>query len=66
MPNIRIELLDGRSIEQKRELAENVTREVARVCRCRPEDVQIVFADVRRADWSIGGRLLSDPDVGAA
>lgn len=57
---IRVELLTGRSIEQKREFAEVVTREAARILDCRPEVVDIVFAEVERHDWATGGKLAAD------
>ncbi len=61
MPFIHVRLFEGRSTDQKREFAEAVTREAARVLKCPPESVDIVFDDVSRADWASGGRLASDP-----
>jgi 4-oxalocrotonate tautomerase len=61
MPMIRVELLEGRTVEQKREFAEVVTREAVRILRCTPDVVDIVFVPVAREDWAIGGRLTSDP-----
>ncbi|MEP9386457.1 4-oxalocrotonate tautomerase [Mesorhizobium sp. KR9-304] len=61
MPIIRVELLEGRTVEQKREFAEMVTREGARILRCAPESINVVFARVARDDWAVDGRLMSDP-----
>jgi len=61
MPMIRVELLDGRTVEQKREFAAAVTQEAVRVLRCPAEAVDVVFVDVRHHDWATGGRLASDP-----
>lgn len=61
MPVIRVEMLSGRSRAQKKELAEVFTREMARIARCAPEHVQIVFTDVERADWAVGGVLNDEP-----
>jgi len=61
MPIIRVELLEGRTIEQKREFAEVVTREGARILRCTPEAINVVFAPVARDDWAVAGKLTSDP-----
>ncbi|MDG4889917.1 MULTISPECIES: tautomerase family protein [unclassified Mesorhizobium] len=63
MPNVRIEMLAGRSREQKRELAEVFTREMARIANCKPEAVHVVFADVDRSDWAIGGALTDEPSA---
>ena len=61
MPVIRVEMLSGRSNAQKKELAEVFTREMARIAKCGPEHIQIVFTDVARSDWAIGGVLNDDP-----
>jgi 4-oxalocrotonate tautomerase len=60
MPIIRVELLKGRSVEQKREFAEVVTREAARILKCSPQVIDIVFCDTELTDWATGGRLASD------
>jgi 4-oxalocrotonate tautomerase len=60
MPIIRIELLKGRSIEQKREFAEVVTRETARILKCSPEVIDIVFCDTDTENWATGGRVAAD------
>ena len=60
MPMIRVELLKGRTIDQKREFSDVVTREAARILRCSPDVVDIVFQDVERHDWSSNGKLESD------
>jgi 4-oxalocrotonate tautomerase len=51
MPIIRVELNAGRSEEQKRAFAAEVTRAAATTLVCRPEDVDVVFVDVARQDW---------------
>ena len=60
MPMIRVELLKGRSIEQKRVFAETVTREAARILKCAPEAVDVVFADIDSENWATGGVLVAD------
>jgi 4-oxalocrotonate tautomerase len=60
MPVIRVELLKGRSIEQKREFAEVVTRETARILNCSPDVVDIVFCETETENWANGGRLAAD------
>ena len=60
MPMIRVELLKGRSVAQKRAFVEAVTRETARILDCRPEVVDIVFVDIEPHDWANGGTLNSD------
>lgn len=60
MPMIRVELLKGRTADQKREFAAVVTREAARILGCAPEVVDIVFLDVETHDWAKGGVLAVD------
>jgi 4-oxalocrotonate tautomerase len=61
MPVVHIEMLSGRTREQKMELAAAVTRDVSEIAKCMPESVQIIFSEVDRDDWATGGRLASDP-----
>jgi 4-oxalocrotonate tautomerase len=60
MPTINVSLLKGRSIEQKREFVEVVTREAARILKCGPDAIAIIFEDVEKHDWAVGGKLTSD------
>ncbi len=60
MPIVRIEMLSGRSAEQKARLAEAITRALVDIAKARPEDTNIVFTDVARSDWAFAGRLLSE------
>lgn len=64
MPVIRIEMYEGRTVEQKRACAAAVTRAWAETCNGDPEQVVVVFEDVRRENWATGGRLASDPQPG--
>ncbi|MCA1454127.1 tautomerase family protein [Bradyrhizobium sp. BRP22] len=60
MPFIRIDWFPGRTIEQKRELAEVLTREFARIAKCRPETINFIFTEVSREDWGRNGNLFCD------
>ena len=60
MPIIRVELLEGRSPDQKRDFAREVTDSFVRTCGGTPQSVQVVFQDVARHDWAAGGKLMSD------
>lgn len=59
MPIIRVELLEGRSPAQKMELVEVLSRETARIAGCNVESITVVIEDVKRENWGVGGRLLS-------
>jgi len=59
MPILTLEMLSGRTEEQKIELADVLTRETARIAKCAVQDVQIVFSEVPRSSWAVGGKLAS-------
>lgn len=60
MPLIRIEMFEGRSREQKKALAETITRETDRILNCGAEAVDIIFTELKREDWATGGVFWSD------
>ncbi len=60
MPIIRVELLAGRTVDQKRELVEVLTRETARIAKSSPSSIFVVIEDVAKENWGAGGELLSD------
>lgn len=60
MPTLHIELFEGRTPAEKRELAEALTRETCRVLACEPSAVDILFVDVKRENWVTGGVLWSE------
>jgi len=60
VPIIRVEMYEGRSIEQKRELVDVLTRESCRILKCTPEQVHVVIENRKKEDWGLGGKLASD------
>jgi len=60
MPTLRVELMEGRTVEQKRQLTSALTQACVEVLKCRPESVDILFFDIKRHDWATGGELWSD------
>lgn len=60
MPTYHIELFEGRSVEEKRKLVEAVTRVTTEVLGSSPESVDIVITDVKRENWTTGGKLWSE------
>ncbi|MBC6906679.1 4-oxalocrotonate tautomerase [Saccharophagus sp. K07] len=59
MPIIRVELLEGRTLAQKQELAEVLSRETARIADCRLESITVVIDEVKRENWAVAGKLLA-------
>ena len=60
MPTLRVEMFEGRTPEQKRQLARELTDACVRVLGGSPDAVDILFYDIQRQDWSTGGTLWSD------
>jgi 4-oxalocrotonate tautomerase len=60
MPNITVELLSGRTMDQRREFAEAVTLAAVDILKARREGVRIRFDEIERADVANGGTLECD------
>jgi len=60
MPIVRVEWLEGRTRKQKLKLAQAITKAFVEVTHVPEEQVWIVFRDVDRSDWAMGGKLLSE------
>jgi len=60
MPLITVKLHEGRTTEQKRELAQVFTAETVRVLKCPIAAVDVIFEDVKKSDWATAGKLASD------
>lgn len=61
MPTYHIEMLEGRTVAQKKKLAEEITRVTVEVLGGSPEAVDILITDVKRENWATGGKLWSEP-----
>ena len=60
MPTIRVELFEGRTPQQKSELANELTQACVKVL-CGPADgVDVLFFDVARYDWATGSISWAD------
>ena len=57
MPTIRVELFEGRTVEQKRALAQALTEATVRTLGGSPDAVDILFYDIAKHDWATGGKL---------
>jgi 4-oxalocrotonate tautomerase len=57
VPIVTIEWYEGRSPEQKRELAEKLTDLLVDVGKTEREHVWIRFVDSPKSEWAIGGEI---------
>jgi 4-oxalocrotonate tautomerase len=60
MPNIRVEMLEGRSPEQKSAMARELTEAFLRTAGGRREAISVVITEVSAENWAIGGGILAD------
>ena len=60
MPCIHVELLTGRTVEQKRALAQALTEACVKTIGSKAESVNVILVDVEKHDWATGGILASD------
>ncbi|MBI0095609.1 4-oxalocrotonate tautomerase [Gilliamella apicola] len=63
MPNVIIDFLEGRTVEQKREMAKRVTAAIAETLDCPPEVIQIIMHEISKDQVAYAGVLLSDKDL---
>ena len=60
MPHVTVQLLEGRTIEQKRATAKAITDALIEHCDALRESIVVVFSDVPRDSWSRAGTLVAD------
>jgi 4-oxalocrotonate tautomerase len=60
MPTIRVEMLEGRTPEQKTALVKALTQTVVDSLGSKPESVDILLYDIARQDWATGGVQWSE------
>jgi 4-oxalocrotonate tautomerase len=61
MPTYHVEMLEGRSIEQKKQLVEAITRISVEILGGQPDSVDILISDIKRENWATGGKLWTEP-----
>jgi 4-oxalocrotonate tautomerase len=62
MPNITVELLKGRTIDQRRAFAAAVAESAVEILGARRQDVRMVFAEITPDIVANGGVLASEDD----
>ena len=55
MPFITVQLIEGRSVEQKHALIKEISEAAIRVLDADPDNVRIVINEVTADDWGVGG-----------
>ncbi len=60
MPVVHVELWEGRTKEEKADVARAFADDLIRILKCREESIQIIFTDVKKDNWAKGGTLVCD------
>lgn len=60
MPIVSIELIEGRSVEQKREMSKKITDAIVEVTKIPREAVEVIFHDMKMENYSKAGVLAID------
>ncbi|MBA4328162.1 MAG: 4-oxalocrotonate tautomerase [Polaromonas sp.] len=61
MPTYHVEMMEGRTLEQKKKLVAELTRVSVEVLAVTPESVDVIITDIKRENWATGGKLWSEP-----
>ena len=60
MPLVQVTMLSGRTIEQKRKLAQRITDVMVEEARAQREAVVVTFQEVSKESYASGGVLVAD------
>jgi 4-oxalocrotonate tautomerase len=60
MPTIRVEMFEGRTPEQKKNLVKAITAAVVETLGGKPEAVDVILYDIQKSDWATAGELWSE------
>ncbi|WP_101842345.1 2-hydroxymuconate tautomerase [Halobacillus sp. Marseille-P3879] len=60
MPIVTVQMLEGRTDEQKKALVESVTDSVIETTGARREAVTVVIEEMKKQHYGVGGKRLSD------
>jgi 4-oxalocrotonate tautomerase len=60
VPNVTIEWLEGRTLEQKRKVIAGITDLLVKEADARKEAVQVTFRETTKEEWGRGGLLGID------
>ncbi|HZD92660.1 MAG TPA: 2-hydroxymuconate tautomerase [Candidatus Sulfotelmatobacter sp.] len=60
MPLIQVTMLQGRTVEQKRKVAERITQAMVEEANATKEAVVVTFLEITREDYASAGVLLAD------
>lgn len=60
MPHVQITWVEGRNVEQKRAIAEKITKVLIEDGKAKRENIHVAFHDVPAANYAEAGTLVVD------
>ena len=60
MPYINLQILEGASRDQKKQLVNDFTSSLVRVLDKKPEHIHMVIDEISTDNWGFAGKLTSD------
>jgi 4-oxalocrotonate tautomerase len=60
MPFVHIEWMEGRTLEQKRELTKRITEVMAEVAGVPQDRIHVFIRDMKQDEYAVGGELIID------
>ena len=61
MPTYHVEMMEGRTVEQKTRLVAEITRVSVEILGGEAASVDIIITDIKPGNWATGGKLWSAP-----
>ncbi|TBN53586.1 4-oxalocrotonate tautomerase family protein [Hansschlegelia quercus] len=63
MPVVRVSWFEGKSHDQKKNVAAEITESIVRQTGTDPKYIYVIFDDVAPSDWAGEGKLFGEPSV---
>ena len=63
MPNITVSFAEGRTYEQKKQMAKEITEVMVRHANVTPERVAVYFHDMKKEDMARGGIMRPEQEA---
>jgi len=60
MPVVKIELIEGRTVKQKKLMAEKITKIISDIAKVPEDVVDIIFYDIKKENFANSGKLFSE------
>ena len=52
MPHVIVKLYPGRSEEQKKKLADEISKDVVAIAKCDEKSISVAFEEIEKEDWA--------------